>query len=352
MNGSRRAKTSRAAFAWILGLCGLGLISAPDARALELKLQLYQGPQHLIVQKVKAISPSVEKMTDGRVKISVFDSGTLSKGPQMFDAVEKGVVDIAAWTYAFASPKNMPFLMLGAFPFIYRDATGYINSWKDDALVALANEYISEVGYRRAAIAKTFYVGMYQMGFKNKEPKVPSDLKAVKVRTLGSVMPFFKKYDISAVSVDTPGVYEGLERGIIDGAMGVYSNWVDWGWGEPATYLLDFDVAAVGLVFIVNKESMAKLSPADRAIVESYLGWLQDALNEEYLKADQTYKQIIASHLMKIYTPTAKEREEWSSARDEIKAQWLKEVGDRGAKALAIIEKHNGPLTYKKAGSK
>jgi TRAP-type C4-dicarboxylate transport system substrate-binding protein len=74
-------------------------------------------------------------------------------------------------------------------------------------------------------------------------------------------------------------------------------------------------------------------------------------LNEEYLKADQTYKQVISGHLMKIYTPNAKELGEWSAAREDIKAQWLKDVGERGAKALSLIDKHNGELTYKKTTS-
>lgn len=349
--GQTRLSGLRTVSVSILNLVCIACLTASDAWALELKLQVYQGSEHLITQRVKAISPSVEKMTDGRVKVNVFDSGTLAKGPQMFDAVQKGVVDIAAWTYAFASPKNMPFLMIGTFPFLYRDAAGYINAWKDDALEKLANDYISEIGYKNVALTRTFYVGFYQMGFKNKEPKVPGDLKGMKMRSLGSILPFFAKYGISAVSVDTPEVYEGLERGIIDGAIGVYSNWVDWGWGEPATYLLDFNVAAVGLVFLVNKASMAKLSPSDKAVVDSYLGWLQDALNDEYLKADQTYKQIISKNLMKIYTPTAQETKDWSGAREEIKAQWLKDVGERGTKALSVIEKHNGELTHKKSAA-
>ena len=350
--GQMRLLELRAMFIVISTLICIGCLTAADAQAVELKLQLYQGSEHLITQRVKAISPNVEKMTNGRVTIAVFDSGTLAKGPQMFDAVQKGVVDIAVWAYPFASPKNLPFLMIGSFPFVYRDAAGYIDAWKDDALEKLANEYINETGYKNVALTRTFYVGFYQMGFKNKEPKLPRDLKGVKMRTLGSILPFFAKYGVSAVSVDTPEVYEALERGIIDGAIGVYSNWVDWGWGEPATYLLDFNVAAVGLVFLVNKASMAKLSPSDKAVVDSYLNWLQDALNDEYLKADQTYRTIIEKKLMKIYTPTAQETTEWGSARDEIKAKWLKDVGERGIKALSIIEKYNGELVHKKSAAK
>lgn len=335
------------------GLLFLGCFLITPGYGLELKLQLYQGPEHLITQQVKAVSPRVEQMTSGRVKISVFDSGSLAKGPQMFDAVQKGVVDIAAWAYPFASPKNLPFLMIGSFPFIYRDASGYMDAWqKEDTLEKLANDYINEIGYKNVTLTKTFYVGFYQMGFKNKEPRVPKDLKGVKMRSLGSLFPFFDKYGIRAVSVDTPEVYEALERGIIDGAIGVYSNWVDWGWGEPATYLLDFNLASVGLVFLVNKASMAKVSPNDRAAVESYLGWLQDILDKEYLKADLTYKSIIASKLMKIYTPTAEETAAWKGASDEITNKWVQDTGERGKKALAVIQKYNGALSYKKPAAR
>lgn len=331
-------------------LIGAALLAAPMARAqtLELKLQFFQGPQNMSVRKAKELAPEIEKMTEGRVKLGVFDSGTLAKGPQMFEAVEKGVVDIGAWVYSFASAKNLPFLMLGSFPFIYRDSAGYIDTWNDDSLVALANEYVNEVGYRHVALTRTYYTGFYQIGLRNKEARVPGDLKGSKIRSLGSIMPFFQRNGITAVNVDPPSVYEALERGVIDGAIGVYSNWVDWGWGEPATYLVDFNLAAVGLVFLVNKSSMAKLKPSDRVIVDNFLKWLGDSASEEYLKADVTYKQVVSGHLMKIYTPTADEVKEWADTSEEIKSQWLKIVGERGAKALKIVEKHNAPLTYKK----
>jgi len=353
----RLSQQLRTATVSILLMFGAGFLaaSAAEAQVVELKLQFFQASQQVGPRLVRALSPRVEKITEGRVKISVFDSGTLSKGPQMFDAVEKGVVDIGAWAFSFASAKNLPLLMLGSFPFVYRDAAGYIDAWKDDSLLALANDYISEAGYRHVAIGSTYYAGFYQMGFKDKEPKSPSDLKGLKVRSLGSIMPFFERNRVSAVSVDPPAVYEALQRGIVDGAIGVYANWVDWGWGEPATYLVDFNIAAVGIALLVNKDSMAKLRPSDRVAVESFLRWVSDALNEHYLKTDQTYRQIVSDHLMKIHTPSGKDLQEWNGMRkevgDEIKRQWLEKIGEQGAKALRIIEKHNGELAYKKPAS-
>lgn len=326
-------------------LAALGGVGAREVHATELKLQLYQGPEHSITKIVKAMSPQVEKQTSGRVKINVFDSGTLVKGPQMLDAVEKRIVDIASPTYAFASPKNQPFMMFGSFPFIFRDSSGYIDAFtKEDTLEKLATDYLAEVGYKNVLVTGTYYVGFYQMGFKNKEPKVPSDLKGLKVRSLGAIQPFFDRYGITSVNVNTPEVYDSLERGIIDGAIGVYSNWVDWGWGEPATYLVDVNLAAVGLYFAVSKASLAALRPDDRAVVENFLKSLQEALNAEYVKSDQTYKSTItAKQLMKIYSPNAQETKVWFESRDEVVQKWVKDVGPRAAQALKVIEKYNAP---------
>jgi len=338
----------------VLGAVGVVIIFlvvflvASSGLALELKLQLYQGPEHMITRTVRNISPQVEQMTQGRVKIAVFDSGTLCKAPHMFDAVQKGVVDIAAWAYPYANINNLPFLMIGSFPFIYRDAPGYMDAWeKEGTLERLANEFIKETGYDNVRIMNTFYVGFYQMGFKDKEPKVPTDVKGLKMRSLGSILPFFKKYGISAVSLSTPQVYDALERGIVDGACGVYSNWIDWGWGEPATYLIDFNVAAVGLTFLVNKSSLEKLSKPDMAVVQAYLKWLQTALDKNYLKADVTYRTMV-QRLMKVYTPTKEEAAEWKKAKDIIVEKWLEVVGNRGKEALEVINKYNGELTHKK----
>jgi TRAP-type C4-dicarboxylate transport system substrate-binding protein len=236
-------------------------------------------------------------------------------------------------------------MMFGSFPFIFRDSSGYIDAFtKEDTLEKLATDYLAEVGYKNVLVTGTYYVGFYQMGFKNKEPKVPSDLKGLKVRSLGAIQPFFDRYGITSVNVNTPDVYDSLERGLIDGAIGVYSNWVDWGWGEPATYLVDVNLAAVGLYFAVSKASLAGLRPDDRAVVEKFLKSLQEALNAEYVKSDQTYKTTItARQLMKIYSPNAQETKAWFESRDEVVQKWVKDVGPRGAQALKVIEKYNAP---------
>ncbi len=97
------------------------------------EVQLYQGSEHVITKRSRP-QPHVEKMTSGRVKVNVFDSGTQAKGPQMFDAVQK------EWSTSPRGPmrsraQEHAVPHGGTFPFMYRDAAatsipGRMRLWK------------------------------------------------------------------------------------------------------------------------------------------------------------------------------------------------------------------------------
>ncbi len=95
------------------------------------------------------------------------------------------------------------------------------------------------------------------MGFKNKEPKIPSDLKGVKMRTLGSSC-LLQQVRVSAVSVNTPEV-PGLERESSRSDR-VYATGSTGG-GESPRPTCSISRCRRGLVFWSIKETMAKLSP-------------------------------------------------------------------------------------------
>ncbi len=320
-------------FAW--------LPTAASAQSVEWKLGLFFGPRHPITQITKEISQDLEKITNGRVKVKVFDSGTLGTGPGTLDAIQKGVMDISYYIWTYATLKKLPFLMVGGLPYVYRDGAGYLDAWTQDAtLMNMANAHASKNGYDNILFMEPCYSGFARIGFKDKAPKVPADLKGLKIRGTGSYIKIIESYGATPAAISTPEVYAALERGLIDGAMGLDANWLYWKWMEPATYLLDVNLAPVGGSITVNKSSWEKLSDQDKLLMQFYLRSIRTAINNRWLMLEISGNRLMENS-MTIYRPTAEEQKLWNAPRGEIAQEWIKVVGEDGNKALTVIEKYN-----------
>jgi TRAP-type C4-dicarboxylate transport system substrate-binding protein len=334
------------ALALLLILVGLPLWvaaqSSSQAHPIELKFGLFTAPNHPITLMTREISNEVEKTTNGRVIVKVFDSGILGTGPGTLDAIQKGVMDIGTYVWTYAPMKQMPFLMAGGLPFVYRDGAGFIDAWvKEDKLTTMANEYVHKYGYDNVLFMATYFNGFGKMGFRDKEVKVPADLKGLKIRGTGTYIKIIESYKATAVTINSPDVYGALERGLIDGAMGLYTNWVNWKWMEPSKYLLDFNFAPVGAAITMNKTSWAKLPDRDKKLVGEYIKKLQAAENKYYIDLEESGEKAVKKH-MKVYEPTPEQRKLWSAPKDAIIGEWLKAAGEKaGNEALAVIEKYN-----------
>lgn len=333
-----------------LVVLAVGLFFASSDRAsaaekqkemIELKFQLYQSPVHMVTVNTRRVTKYVNKLFDGRVKITVYDSGVLAKGHSLHNAVQKGVVDIGSWMAGFATEKNLPFLLLAGLPGIYRDTVGFIDAWeKEETLDKLTEEYFVESGYDQLKLFGTYNVGHMLFAFKNKQPKVPNDFKPLKIRATGSWLALLRQMGVNTVSVPIGQTYEALERGIIDGTQVVGSLLIDWKLAEPASYLLDQSFGFGALNFLMNKSSYAKLSDLDKDIIIAYFRWLRDALNKAYLEYEISARNKYAK-MLEIYTPNAEERKAWESSFGPFVDNWLKLVGDRGRKALEVVKKYN-----------
>lgn len=316
--------------------------NAVAQQPIELKLGTFTGPQHPVTAVLRETAATAEKVTNGRVKVRVFDSGTLGTGLGTLDAVQRGVMDLGNYVWTYASMKRLPFLAIGGLPYVYRDGKGYADAWeKDPYLLKTANEHVVEKGYDNVFFAAPYYSGFARIGFKTAEPKVPNDIKNLKIRGTGTYNEIVESYGAVVVTIATPEVYGALERGIIDGAVGLDTNWTNWRWMEQAKYLLDFAIAPVGGSIAVNKAAWSKISPEDQKKLEAYFQDVQAGLNKYYQTLDETENRQLATR-MKIYRPTAEERKLWGAPKNRIVGDWLAAVDpEQGKAAMAVIEKFN-----------
>jgi len=74
--------------------------SAP-AKTIKLSYSIFFPPTHIQCKTGTAWAKEIEKRTDGRVSITVFPGGTLTKAPQCYEGVVNGISDIGMSCLAY-----------------------------------------------------------------------------------------------------------------------------------------------------------------------------------------------------------------------------------------------------------
>ncbi|MCG6115865.1 MAG: TRAP transporter substrate-binding protein DctP [Mesorhizobium sp.] len=316
--------------------------SAHSQSPIELKLGTFHGPQHPVVAILREHAEQVSENTEGRLSVRVFDSGTLAGGPATLNAVQRGVMDIGNYVWTYAPIEQLPLLTIGGLPYVYRDGEGYAEAWEaDNTLIDAVNAHVAERGYDNVFFSGPYFSGFARIGFRNYEPRVPDDLRDLKIRGTGTYNRVVEAYGAVDVTIESPEVYNALESGLIDGAVGLAANWINWSWMEPSNYLLNYPIAPVGGAMAVNAQSWERVSEEDQAVLIDMIAGIQRGLSDYYIELESTQMSVMEEH-MTIYTPDEEEAALWAEPRQDIINWWLDAVGEEeGRIALEAVERHN-----------
>ena len=322
-------------------LFGLSGVQAAEKKH-SLKLQIFLGPNHPITKVVHEAYTKLEKMTNNRLKIRIYDSNVLAGQREILQATGKGVVDIGLW-YPMPYSKTIPLInMTGGLPLAYSNKATCIDSWKGTGMCELLEEAVVEKGYENVGIGYPHHTAFFGLGFSKNEVRVPSDMKGSTIMVRGgSAIKFVESYGAAAISsISTGEVYEALTRGIIDGAWCTSTNLTNMKWMEPMKYYVNLPFCGIHMFWIWNKKKMNALPEDLRNIVFNFLDHSSDKIMITYFKYRESYLPVVAEN-MKVYTPTPAEVKIWREKRDEILDDFVKIAGERGAKAVEIINKFN-----------
>ncbi|MGQ9507948.1 MAG: TRAP transporter substrate-binding protein [Thermodesulfobacteriota bacterium] len=212
----------------------------------------------------------VNKMSGGRLTITVHPAGELMPAFEVFDAARKGTIEAAAAWSTYWTGKNTAFDLFCSVGFMMT-APDYINWLYEGGGLKLGQELYGKYGLMYFPM---FITGP-ESGFRTNKPvRTLADFKGLKLRT-GVLQTIWVMEQIGAKPVRIPGgeIYMALKLGTIDGAeFGAPST--DWGlkfqeitkyWVTPAGW------HQVGCVsdFMINMDAWNKLSPDLKAIIEN-----------------------------------------------------------------------------------
>ena len=263
----------------------------------------------------------VEKMSNGRMKVQIFWSGSLGGSQRAaLDTARAGGAEIAAIsTSNFAAVDrtwglfDMPFLFTGPEG-LYK----YIDSPEFAALKA-ETERKDGVRYIFA-----WYDTWRQLVTTKRAVHTADQMNGIKLRTTGS--PVETAYDTALgakpVSVDWGETYLALKNGLVDGYFISYTAVTNFKQDDAVKYGTTLNIVPIVVPMFMPESSYQKL-PADLRKVLDEAGRLAD-LNDRQLDAQNNTESLkkLQGEGFVVYAPTAAEKAEWVSKVKPVYGQF------------------------------
>jgi TRAP-type C4-dicarboxylate transport system substrate-binding protein len=319
----------------LLGSIGLVFLLASPSLAQVIKLTLADqnpatgwGPVHALQPWAK----KVEEATKGKVKIEIYPSQTLAKGPDIWNAVKSGIADIG-WCFHGYWPGMTPLadvISLPALPF----KTGEKGSeilWK---LYEKFPEIQSE--FKDVKVLMLWTSHPYLLITTKKQVKTLEDIKGLKIRmTGGPPTDQMKALGGVPMLIPMPDNYISLQKGVIDGMGAPWEAILSFRLYEVVKYYTAAPFPAVYFSMSMNRNKWNGLGKGIQKAIMSVSGlegskfwghnFFDTAKEGVYEKAKEAGREII------YYDLPSNEREKWLEVGGKpIWNDWVKKMQGKG----------------------
>jgi TRAP-type transport system periplasmic protein len=325
------------AFGIVLLVICLGVFAtvtqAADQKVIKLEFSSYMPLGHPFGVNFEEWCQEVEKRTNGRVKITYHPSSTLTSMPQTYDAVVKGIADIAHGPMGI-TPGRFPLSEVLELPLGVRDA---VTSTK------LAGAFYDRFHPKELQQVKVFDLvcsGPSLLHTKKPVRKL-EDLSGMRIRaTGGAQVRVLKALGAVPIVMGVGDAYDALRKGVLDGIAIIPDALVTWKLAEVVEYTtLNYDTAMLASGFtIMNKEKWDSLPPDIQKIMD-------ETAHECTQKAAKVWAQMDADALKsakeKKHTiiPLSKEEERrWYQQVAHLDEEYVKEKSAKGLPAAETLK--------------
>jgi TRAP-type C4-dicarboxylate transport system substrate-binding protein len=309
------------------------VVSLPNTAAAQIKLNysnFFPAP-HKNSIIADQWCKEVEKRTNGRVKVTYFPGGTLIPAAQTYDGVVKGIADIGFSVLGYTRGK-FPMMAVIDLPLGYKSGT---------QATALINAYYKKFKPKELDEVQVMYLhGHGPALIHTKKPVYKlEDLKGMKIRAQGTVVPIVQALGAAPVGATMPETYDALRTGVVEGSVAPYEALQGFKWGEVVSATTESYSCAysAGMFIVMNKAKWNSLPPDIQKIIEQ--------INEEWsVKQGKTWDEIdkagqdfVVKRGNKIIKLSTEESARWAAAVKPVIDEYvagLKAKGLPGDEAL------------------
>jgi TRAP-type C4-dicarboxylate transport system substrate-binding protein len=323
-------------FGIVIGfLCvGVSPITAQEPVKLTFGSGLF-GATHSMGKLNEVFSAELEKRTSGMLKITYHPAGTFIAAPQVYDGVEKGILDIGQSAAGYNR---------GKFPLteVFDYPLGFGPDGTAMKITEIQNAYYKKFRPKEFENVKMLLLfGGQGMILHTKKPVHNlEDLKGMRIRSAGTAAKIPVLLGATAVSVPAPEVYEVLRKGAADGVIIFPEALKGFRLAEVIKYTTRNYNSALGACFytVMNKKVFESLPANIQKTIE-------DVCNEFMPKYGQAWEELNREGLEfskslgnEIIDLSQEENDRWMKLTAPVLAEYVTAGKERGLPADEVVK--------------
>jgi TRAP-type C4-dicarboxylate transport system substrate-binding protein len=286
----------------------IGVNAAPT----KLTFSIFFPPTHGQAKAATDWAKEIETRSEGRVQITTFPGGTLTKAPQCYDGVVTGISDLGFSLFAYTRGR-FPIMAAVDLPMGYPN--GKVASF-------VAHEFVKSFDLEELNDVKVLYLHAHGPGLLHTKKAVRKleDLKGMKIRATGFCAKVVEALGGVPVAMPQGGTYEALQKGVVEGTFGPMEVLKGWKQAEVIDYTTEcFSVGYTTAMFIVmNKEKWNALPDDIKEIFEEVSEKYAEIHGEVWDQTDREGRAFTLSLDNEIISLSEEESKRWRAAVEPV----------------------------------
>jgi TRAP-type C4-dicarboxylate transport system substrate-binding protein len=307
---------------------------------IKLRYSVIWPQMHPMTKLMVEWGKDVEKVTQGRIKTTMFASNTLAPPMQAYDATVKGIVDVCGNLLAY-SPGRLPLSE------VLQQPLGYKNGYQASKL---ANAYYKKFKPKEFDDVKIMYLHGAAPGFvmTKKAIKTTADIKGLRIKANAENADIVRNLGAAPVTMPVSETYDALSRGIVDGTLFPIEALQGFKIAEVVkTVLEDYGMSYMTSMYVVmNKDKWNSISPADQKAIEKINDEYNEKIAKLWVELDNKAKQFALGKGVNFVTVSEKEQ---AATAEKMKPIWDAYVKMAKSKGLPGDEALKFCLDYLKS---
>ena len=314
-------------------LFSLTSVSVPSAKGetINLTYSNFFPPTHGHGIAGANMAKEIEKRTNGRVKISYFPGGTLTKPRVCYDGVVKGISDIGQSCFAYTRGR-FPLMEAVDLPF------GYTSG---GVATRVAYEYWKKMNPKELQDVKVLVIHAHGPGILAAKKDVNSldDIKGMKIRCTGLSSKLAKYLGAAPVAMPQNAAYEALQKGVVEGTFCPIEVLKGWKQGEVIDYVIETKALGytTAMYVVMNKQKYESLPPDIQKVFDEVGEEWVDVHGDVWGYADREGLKFVIELGKKIHKLSPTEEKRWVQSISPIIIDYQMKMEKKGLPAKKAV---------------